>query len=321
MLPLEFEPLLKRIRWGGRRLERLGKRIGSENDYAESWELSDHGDDQSTVLGGEFEGWPLHRLVEERNQELFGRHAGLKQFPLLVKFLDANDRLSVQVHPNDEQAKQYDPKENGKTEAWVIVDAQPGSRLFAGLKQGVTPDQLRQASNDGTVEELLHSFEVTPGECVFIPAGTVHAIGEGILLAEIQQMSNITFRLYDWGKVGPDGKPRQVHIEESIACTDFSRGPVHPVEPKRTEHRSGLTDELVRCDYFVMRRHVLERNYRIPADNRFHVLMALEGTGDLVCGDAAMRFPTGRTALVPAASPDVTIHPLEEMTILEAFLP
>lgn len=321
MLPLEFQPLLKRIRWGGRRLERLGKQLGTENDYAESWELSDHGQDQSRVIAGEYEGWTLYRLVNERNQELFGRHAGLKQFPLLIKLLDANDRLSVQVHPNDEQAKQYNPDENGKTEAWVIVDAQPGSRLYAGLKEGVTPDQLRQASKDGSVEQLLHSFEVVPGECVFIPAGTVHAIGEGILLAEVQQMSNITFRLYDWGKLGPDGQPRPVHIEESIACTDFSRGPVNPVKPKRKEYLGGLLDELVECDYFVMRRHIVERNHRIPTDNRFHVLMVLKGTGDLVCGDAAMRFPTGRTALIPASCPDVTIHPLEEMTVLEAYLP
>src|SRR5690606_2788447 len=150
------------------------------NDYAESWELADHGNDQSVVLNGEYAGWTLRRLVEEKNAELFGRHAGMTQFPLLVKFLDAHDRLSVQVHPNDEQAKQYDPHENGKTEAWVIVDAEPGAKLYAGLKEGVTADQLRQASENGTVEQLLHSFEVSPGECVFIPAGTVHAIGAGI---------------------------------------------------------------------------------------------------------------------------------------------
>ncbi|HEX6984196.1 MAG TPA: type I phosphomannose isomerase catalytic subunit, partial [Planctomycetaceae bacterium] len=174
MLPLEFQPILKRIRWGGRRLERLGKALGEGNDYAESWELADHGDDQSVVLGGEYAGWTLRRLVQERNRELFGRHAGTMQFPLLVKFLDANDRLSVQVHPNDDQAKRYAANANGKTEAWVIVDAEPGSRLYVGLKEGVTPERLRQAAADGTMEGLLHSFEVSPGECVFVPAGTVH---------------------------------------------------------------------------------------------------------------------------------------------------
>jgi mannose-6-phosphate isomerase len=321
MHPLEFRPILKRIRWGGRRLASLGKPLGEGNDYAESWELADYGEDQSMVIGGEYDGWTLRRLVEERNREVFGRHAGREQFPLLVKFLDANDRLSVQVHPNDEQAKRFDPEENGKTEAWVVVDAKPGSRLYAGLKEGVTADQLRTASEKGTVEELLHSFEVTPGECVFIPAGTVHAIGEGILLAEIQQMSNLTFRLYDWGRTGSDGQPRPVHVDKAIACTDFVRGPVRPVDPHRTEHRHGVTDDLVRSDYFVMRRHVLERDHRIQADDRFRILVALDGTGDLACDGTAMRFALGRTALIPAASPDVTIHPLAEMTVLEAFLP
>nr|MDQ3332962.1 class I mannose-6-phosphate isomerase [Planctomycetota bacterium] len=168
---------------------------------------------------------------------------------------------------------------------------------------------------------LLHSFEVTPGECVFIPAGTVHAIGAGILLAEIQQMSNLTFRLYDWGWLDAQGQPRPVHLDESIACTDFARGPVSPVVPQRTEHRSGVTDDLVRSDYFVMRRHVLERDHKVPTDNRFHILMAVKGTGDIVCDGTAQRMSLGRTVLVPAASPDVTIHPIGEMTVLEAFLP
>jgi len=299
----------------------FGKPLGEESDYAESWELSDHSDGQSVVTGGEYEHWTLRRLVEERNAELFGRHAGRKQFPLLVKFLDANDRLSVQVHPNDGLAKRFDPKENGKTEAWVIVDAKPGARLYAGLKEGVTAEQLRAASEKGTVEELLHSFEVTPGECVFIPAGTVHAIGEGILLAEVQQMSNLTFRLYDWGKTGPDGKPRAVHLDEGIACTDFARGPVRAVEPRRTEHRHGVTDDLVSSDYFVLRRHVLERDHKIAADDRFRILVVLDGTGDLACDGTANRLALGRTALVPAACPDVTVHPIGEMTVLEAFLP
>ena len=322
MHPLEFRPILKRIRWGGRRLETIGKALGEGQDYAESWELADHGDDQSVVIGGDYEDWTLRRLVEERNVELFGRHAGQSQFPLLLKFLDANDRLSVQVHPDDDQARRFDPHENGKTESWVIIDALPGSRLYAGLKPGVDAEQLRQAAGDGTVETLLHSFEVTPGECVFIPAGTVHAIGEGILLAEVQQMSNLTFRLYDWGRLGSDGQPRPLHVEESIACTDFRRGPVHPVRPRRIEHRHGVTDELVNCDYFVMRRHVLERDHRLPPADHFRILTVLKGTGDLTWGgNEAMRFPLGRTALVPAASPEVTVHPLEEMTVLEACLP
>ncbi len=321
MLPLEFRPILKRSRWGGRRFALLGKQLGEKNDYAESWELSDHGEDQTHVASGEYKGWSLRRLVEERNTEVFGRHAGLKQFPLLIKFLDARDRLSVQVHPDDAQAKKIDPDQNGKTEAWVVLDAEPDSRLFAGLRPGVTPGELRAAAENGQIESLLHSFEVTPGEVVFIPAGTVHAIGEGILLAEVQQMSDITFRLFDWGWVGSDGTARPLHIEESIVCTDFERGPVEPIKPDRREHESGLTDELVACDHFILRRYILENDFRLEPEDRFRVLMAVKGNGDLVAGDAAMRFSLGRTCLIPAAAPAVTIHPLGELTVLEATLP
>ena len=322
MRPLVFHPLIKQIRWGGRRLgERLGKPIGAARDYAESWELADHGADQTVVASGEYAGWTLARLVAERNADLFGRQAGATQFPLLIKFLDANDRLSVQVHPDDAGAKGYDPAENGKTEAWVIVDAEPGAKLFSGLKSGVTARQLRQASADGTVEKLLHAFEVSPGDCLFIPAGTVHAIGEGVLVAEIQQMSDLTFRLYDWGRLGPDGKPRQVHLDEAIACTDFDRGPVDPVRPVRREHAAGVTDDLVHGDYFVIRRHILESPFALAGDDRFHVLMTLRGSATLRHGDTTIDLPLGRTVLVPAAAGPVTIEPAAETVIVESFVP
>ena len=323
MTPLSFRPILKRLRWGGRRLgERLGKPIGGGSDYAESWEIADHGDDRSVVADGPFEGWTLARLVAERNAELFGRHAGLRQFPLLVKFLDATDRLSVQVHPDDARAKAFDPRENGKSEAWVVLDAEPGSVLFAGLRPGVTAERLRAAAEAGTVESLLHSFPVAPGECVYVPAGTVHAIGEGVLLAEIQQASDLTFRLYDWGRAGADGKPRALHVEQATACADFESGPVTPVTPRRTGHGAGATDDLVRCGHFAIRRHVLTGGHPIAADGRFRVLTAVAGDAEIDCGGETRPFGLGRTLLVPAASPEVTVRPRAgEVTILESFLP
>jgi mannose-6-phosphate isomerase len=235
MPPLSFAPLFRRARWGGRRLATLlGKPIGPEPDYAESWELADHGADQSVVAVGPFAGWTLARLVAERNADLFGRHAGLAQFPLLAKFLDAHDRLSVQVHPDDAQARTFDPRENGKTEAWVVVAAEPGSRLFAGLKANVDRESLtaalpRAEQDPRSIEDWLHSFEVRAGDCVIVPAGTVHAIGEGVVVAEIQQSSDLTFRLSDWGRMGSDGRPRALHVAESLACIDFARGPLAPV--------------------------------------------------------------------------------------------
>ncbi|WP_166825463.1 type I phosphomannose isomerase catalytic subunit [Thalassoroseus pseudoceratinae] len=321
MPPLFFEPILKRIRWGGRRLgTELGKPIGPETDYAESWEISDHGEDQSLVTDGEFAGWSLKKLVTERNADIFGRHAGRKQFPLLVKFLDANDRLSVQVHPNDEQAKQYDPLENGKTEAWVIVHAEPGSQLYVGLQDGIGPEQLDEHLRAGTVEEILHTVTVHPGDCVFIPAGTIHAIGEGIVLAEIQQSSDLTFRLYDWGRLGADGKPREIHIESALECTNFDMGPVDPVEPQVKTASPIRTEELVQNDHFVMQRHIVPagQTAKLSTDNRFHVYSVLGGSGKLTSGQP---LNLGTTFLVPAACDDVEVQAAEELTLLEAFLP
>jgi mannose-6-phosphate isomerase len=320
MRPLFFPPILKRIRWGGRRLGTLlGKPIGPDHDYAESWEIVDHGKDQSTLADGPFSGWTLARFVRERNCDLLGRHAGRTQFPLLVKFLDANDRLSLQVHPNDDQAKIYDPAENGKTEAWVIVHAEPGSQIYAGLKTGVDRATLRTQLQNGRLEECLHKFAVSAGDCVFIPAGTVHAIAEGIVLAEVQQSSDLTFRLHDWGRVGTDGKPREVHIEESLNCIDFARGPVSPVGPQKLAHRP--TEKLVACEYFVMHRHQSELPFSIPTDNRFHVLMMLSGSATLSTAGLEAPFPLGQSVLVPAACPDVEISPREACIVLDAILP
>ena len=322
--PLELTPILKRIRWGGRRLgSRLGKDLGPGEDWAESWEVADHGGDQSVVAAGPFAGWTLDRLVKERTAEMFGRHAHAgteprTQFPLLVKFLDAADTLSVQVHPDDRRAKTYDPTENGKTEAWAIVEAEPGACLYAGLKGGVGPNELRAASEDGSVADLLHRFEVSAGDCVFIPAGTVHAIGAGVLLAEIQQSSDLTFRLYDWGYVGPDGEPRQIHLDESIACTDFDRGPVDPVAPSPLGH----SERLVSGDYFVIDRHVSDAAFDLRTDDRFHVLMTLNGSATLAGEFAPVELSVGKTVLLPAACGGVRVEPGDGgVTLLDSYLP
>jgi mannose-6-phosphate isomerase len=322
MQPLVFGPILKRSRWGGRRLGTMfGKRLGPESDYAESWEVADHAADQSIVVGGALDGWTLQRLVAERNAELFGRHAGRTQFPLLVKLLDANDRLSVQVHPNDAQAKQFDAAENGKTEAWVILHAEPGSRLYVGLRPGTDARTLRRHVEHGTVEEGLHVIEARVSDCVFVPAGTVHAIGEGIVLAEVQQSSDLTFRLYDWGRVGSDGRPRPLHVDEALQCIDFTRGPVGPVTPTRIQAAHHSLEELVRCERFVLRRHSAEQAFALPEDRQFHVLMLLAGAGTLAAGEDRVVLSPGRTALLPAERAAARFEPEGPCVVLDAFLP
>ena len=319
---MEFKPILKRIRWGGRRLGSiLGKPIGHADDYAESWEIADHGQDQSVVLDGPDQGETLHELVRSKNVEMLGIHAGREPFPLLVKFLDAHDRLSVQVHPNDEQAREFKPHENGKTEAWIILEADPQSVIYAGLKPEVTKDNLEANLKAGTVESCLHCFQVSPGDCVFIPAGTVHAIGEGILLAEIQQSSDLTFRLFDWGRLGSDGRPRKIHIEESLQCIDFDRGPVDPVVPHIVSTSGSDVEELVRSDYFVLRRHRTGKQFSIVHDNRFHILMTLQGNAEMICDNQRKNVRMGSTVLMPADASDVRVVPEGEIILLETFLP
>ena len=328
MTPLRFRPLLKRIRWGGSRLGSiLQKPIGSEGDYAESWEFSDYGVDQSVVDGGPFDGKALGEVVADFNKELFGRHAGLGQFPLLVKFLDASDRLSVQVHPDDSLAELFSPGENGKTESWVVIDAEPGAVIYAGLKAGTTPVQLQEHLADGTIEECLHTIPARPGDCILVPSGTVHAIGEGILLAEVQQMSNITFRLYDWGRVDADGEPREIHLTESLKCIDFTRGPISPVTPRpivefREDFDSSYeTVELIQCPYFTLHRHRGAAPFAPVTRDCFHALMVLDGAGHLVCGEESFALSKGQSILVPAVCEPVQVVPDGEITVLDAFLP
>lgn len=318
MHPLFFHPILKRIRWGGTRLgSLLGKPLADGNDYAESWEVADHGDDQSIVCSGPLAGQTLRQLVQRNGQALFGQDEVPDQFPLLIKFLDANDWLSLQVHPNDQQARLRHPRENGKTEAWVIIDAQPDSRICVGLKPGTSADQLRQSIGDGTVEQLLHLIRAQPGDCFYVPAGTVHAIGPGIVLAEIQQQSNLTYRLHDWGRVGSDGQPRPLHLEESLACTDFERGPVNAVVPIGLSHAGHPFEELVRGQYFVIRRHHSVNPFALPADGRLRILMTLEGAAILETDSTSDRLVRGTTAVIPASCPEVRVIPSSRVTMLE----
>lgn len=320
MGPLKFVPILKRIRWGGRRLgDLLKKPIGPFSDYAESWEICDHGADQSVVANGAWRDWSLQRLVRERPVELLGRHAGLLQFPLLLKYLDAHDRLSVQVHPNDDQAGKYVPNERGKTEAWVVLAAEAGSCVYAGLKPGVDELALRAAIAKGGVEQCLHRVEVTTGDCLFIPAGTVHAIGEGILLAEVQQSSDLTFRLFDWNRLGADGKPRLLHVEQSLACIDFGRGAVNKMTPAQILNAGPHVEELVTCPYFVIRRQTFSEPVTVPADDRCHILMGLRGSTECLGGDGSQAVSVGETVLIPAAALPARLIPQSAAVVLEVF--
>jgi mannose-6-phosphate isomerase len=317
--PLRFEPVFRRYLWGGRRLATLlGKPIGEGEDYAESWELVDHGEDQSVVSAGPLAGVTLHELVDRHGGELFGSHGPQTQFPLLFKFLDCNRTLSVQVHPNDEQAARLDPPDLGKTEAWVVLAAEPGSKIYAGLKSGVTREELAAAVAAGTCEECLHEFEPCVGDCVFIKAGTVHALGAGLVIAEIQQASDTTFRLFDWNRVDAQGKPRPLHIQQSLEVTDYQRGPVDPQGARRV---SDNRERLAECDKFVLDRLRISAPHAIGGDDRFHFLVPLAGAITIGSDPAAETMTLGNTCLLPAEAGNVEVIPRDEAVVLDIYLP
>lgn len=323
---LRFEPLFRRYLWGGRRLgTMLGKAIGPGEDYAESWEIVDHGDDQSVVLNGPLAGRTLGELVREQPAALLGEEfKGAESFPLLFKFLDCNRTLSVQVHPNDEQGAQLDPPDLGKTEAWVVLAAEPGSKIYAGLKPGVTAEQLATAIAAGHCERYLHEFEAHVGDCVFIPAGTVHALGEGLVIAEIQQASDTTFRLHDWNRVDAAGNPRQLHVDESLATIDYTRGPVASQRPQPV---APSVERLVECDKFLLDRLTLADGgtATIGGDGSFHLLALLEGELNVatksIGGTTNEILSAGQTALLPAAAGRAVVASRGKTVVLDVSLP
>jgi len=318
--PLRFEPIFRQYIWGGRKLgDVLGKSIGPEGVYAESWEIVDHGDDQSAVAAGPLAGSTLGELTRQRGEELLGPGRVEPSFPLLLKFLDAAQTLSVQVHPNDEQAARLDPPDRGKTEAWVVLEAEPEGLIYAGLKPGVDRPTLARAIKEGRCEECLHRFHPESGDCVFIPAGTAHALGKGVLVAEIQQASDVTYRLFDWNRLGSDGKPRELHVEQGLEVIDWDRGPVRPQQPQPTErpHVARLVD----CEKFLLDRWQLDSPQQLGGNGRPHVLAVLRGSlkleGDPMPGPLAR----GGTAMLPASLGAVRVEPASGSVLLDAHLP
>jgi mannose-6-phosphate isomerase len=331
LYPLLFRPILKRYLWGGRRLgTALGKPLGEGADYAESWEVVDHGADQSVVANGPLAGMTLGQLVVDHGDELLGRHAERHggrslqrgpqpRFPLLFKFLDCQRDLSVQVHPDDAAAARLDPPDLGKTEAWVILDAQPGSRVYAGLRPGIDRLALASAVARGQIEQCLHSFEPRIGDCIFIAAGTVHALGAGLLVAEIQQASDTTYRLFDWNRVGPDGKPRPLHIDQALDAIDYSAGAVSPGRPQATNWP--FVERLAACDKFVLDRWRIDEARPLAADDRCHILSVTRGGASVRWLDTAFSLSVGQTVLVPADCRDVALVPERPCELLDMCLP
>ncbi len=318
---LTFEPLFKETVWGGRKLETLlNKRLPEEGPVGESWELVDLPNDQSVVVGGGVDGKTLCSLREERTNELLGGVGLLEgRFPLLFKFIDAGQTLSVQVHPDEEACARLGGGARPKTEAWYILDCEPGAVLYVGLREGVDKEMFAEAIESGTVERFLHKLPVKPGDFVFLPSGTIHAIGEGIVLAEVQQSSDTTYRVFDWNRMGLDGKPRQLHVAEALESIAFSEFGV-PASKQPSSGREGIA-----CCDFIMERVVIEdgEGANLVGSGPL-VLMGIGGEGEawIRAGEDTSQMRCGETRLVPPASArDVRLESRGRSEILSIRIP
>lgn len=322
--PLRFEPIFKTALWGGRRLAELLPGAPADGPISEAWLVSDQDAHLSKVAGGTWAGRTLRDVLKDHAPAILGRHAGkFSRFPLLLKLIDAQQQLSVQVHPTDDKAKSLSNSDNGKTEAWFVLHAEPGSRIYSGLKPGADEAALKQAVAKGTIADCLHQFEPKAGDCVFLPAGIVHALGGGILLFELQQCCDITYRIFDWGRTDPKtGKPRELHVEQALAVADYASGPVAPIRnPPRSDVRSRLRELLIDCPYFQLWRNHAASPFRIEPGDTCRIFTGAEGLSYLIHEGEEYPLGVGQTVLIPATASSCVFIPSGRTTILECSIP
>ena len=310
--PLTFEPLAMERVWGGRRFETLlNKTLPHGSSIGELWEMVDRSEAQSVVHDGPLKGKTLHELWIGHREEVFG-HKHLSnpspRFPLLIKLLDARERLSVQVHPPAQRATELGGEP--KTECWYFLHASEGASVYAGLKKRVTREEFEQALRDGTVEKTLHMAPARTGESIYIPSGRLHAIGEGLVIVEVQQNSDTTYRVFDWNRQGLDGKPRELHPEESMTSIDFE-----DFEPSLTPAGNPIVAD---CPYFQVYKKDLPSPFNVAMEEDFSIITCL--SGEMSCGNVTLK--PGGFLLVPACMKEAVLTPSAAGTsILLTHLP
>ncbi len=304
MYPLKFDPCYQEKVWGGRRLaEVLDKKL-PPGLIGESWEVADHPHGQSKIKNGRFAGLTISQVLNNHSKEVLGREktTARGEFPLLVKFLDARQKLSVQVHPGDDYAASQEGGESGKTEMWYILEAEPGAELIYGLKKGTTRNDFYRAVKEKRVLDLLNRIEVQKGDAIFLPPGKVHAVCEGIVLAEIQQNSDLTYRIYDWDRTTEAGSRRELHIESALEVIDFSSSDNSPLKTVCLEKENNQREVLVSCRYFTVEVLSIAQGYQSKTRKGYHILNILEGEGSLRGGNfAGVDLKCGDSLLLPAS--------------------
>ena len=335
MYPLKFVPVFQKRLWGGQRLRAiLAKPVPAElarTPLGESWELADlppgtvkadstgaapDGSLSSLIANGPLTGQTLHDAWSQINHK--SQISNLKSFfPLLIKFLDAAQDLSVQVHPDEAYARAH-PGAALKSEAWYILHADPGAKIYKGVKPGVTQDQFRAALTVGQVEPLLNAIPVRTGDCHYLPSGTVHALGAGLLVAEVQTPSDTTFRVFDWNRLTADGKPRTLHIEEALACIHFGPNPDHPLSGTATPGATRLAE----CEHFTIDRVELPLNTQRPLPDEMAVWIILQGQGVITIeGHPPTAFARGDTLLLPPEMNAAQVKTIADAAWLEVMVP
>ena len=318
----KFNPILKTIIWGGEKIVPYKQLVSDQKSVGESWELSGVKGDESVVANGEYAGKTLPELIDLLKGDLVGEHVYAKhgnEFPLLIKFIDARRDLSIQVHPNDELSHKRHGK-NGKTEMWYVVGADKDAHLLSGFSKEVTPEEYAAKVADNTVTEVLKSYDVHEGDVFFLPAGRVHAIGAGSFVAEIQQTSDVTYRIYDYGRLGADGKPRELHVELAKDAIDF-----HVEDDYRTHYTEKKNEgvELVKCNYFTTSFYDMDRETSIAMEglDSFMVIMGLEGKGVIRDNEGnEIAVHQGETILVPATTRTLNLIPENKLKVLTSHL-
>lgn len=302
-----LSPAFKDYLWGGTRLRDIYHKPCSLPKVAESWELSTHPDGQSTLSGGDFHGLSLSDYLAKNPQALGSHCAAFPSFPVLIKFIDAKQPLSIQVHPSDDYALEVE-HEYGKTEMWYVMDCEPGAFLYFGTNRELAREEFRQRIENNTVEEVLNRVQVHPGDVFFIESGTIHAIGAGILICEIQQNSNCTYRVYDYGRLGADGKPRELHIEKAMAVSKLT--PSHSADTQSAPRQvpGGEITRLASCKYFTTDRVKVESSLTlVVGPESFLSLVIMEGSGSVAGPENTVEFQMGDSLFVPAGTGEITV--------------
>ena len=323
MYPLKFKNIFKSVVWGGEKIAPFKGVNTQQKNIGESWELSGVKGNESVVAEGPLAGRTITSLAEEYKGALLGEKvyaATGTEFPLLIKFIDARDDLSIQVHPDDKLAAERHNGSKGKTEMWYVVQADEKAHLMSGLNKEITPEEYAAKVADNTITDVLHDYDVHDGDVFFLPAGRIHSIGSGCFIAEIQQTSDITYRIYDFGRLGLDGKPRELHTELSKAAIDYTVLPDYKTPYQSIKNQE---NKLVSCKYFTTSLYELDKEVTkdMSGLDSFVIAICVEGSGSLTDSEAnAVSLRQGETVLIPACSRSFTLRPEGSMKVITSYI-